>query len=516
MTSSEAGCPKRGGALLAIDQGTTNTKAMLLDASSGDVVAEGSAPTRISFPAPGWVEQDAERLWTATMAAVDDCLQQQPETEVLGIGISNQRETVVSWSRSTGRPLGPALGWQDARTAAWCAQLARREPDAAQTIRQRTGLSLDPMFSAPKFRASIDAALAAGADPGDVAVGTVDAWLVWRLTGQHVTELGNASRTLLLDLSSLTWHEELLTLFGIDASHLPELRPSDASFGVTSTRHGRLPAGIPVVAVLADSHAALYHHGCTTPGTGKATYGTGSSVMSPTTEPGPGPHGIATTVAWHVGGRPTYAREGNIVASGSALDWMASTLGVPEGTAGGALLTALAAEVPDSGGVSFVPAFSGLGAPYWDRSAVGVLVGMSAGTTRGHLARAALDAVGHQVADVVEAMESDGSARIAFLHADGGATASSLLMQVQADLLGRPVEVAGSPAASALGAARLAAERLGVATPAPEPGQLITPRSPAPGAARRMWGQAIARSRGMTVSPADPTLHEETIERNDP
>jgi glycerol kinase len=375
------------------------------------------------------------------------------------------------------------------------------------------------MFSAPKFRAAIDAAVAGGADPSDLAVGTVDAWLVWQLTGQHVTEIGNASRTLLLDLASLTWHDELLSLFGIDAAHLPELRPSDASFGVTSERRGRLAAGVPVLAVLADSHAALYHHGCTTPGTGKATYGTGTSVMSPTTDPSPGPHGIATTVAWHVDGRPTYAREGNIVASGSALDWMASTLGVPEGTAGGAHLTALATEVPDSGGVAFVPAFSGLGAPYWDRSAVGVLVGVSGGTTRGHLARAALDAVAHQVADVVEAMESDGSARIDILHADGGATASRLLMQIQADLLGRPLEVASSPAASALGAARLAAEQLGVAPPPAEPGHRLIPNShssPGTGGARRVWNQAIARSRGMTVSQADSVPSDETIERNDP
>ena len=518
MTRPEVTRPLRGGALLAIDQGTTNTKALLLDVSTGAVVAEASAPTSIAFPAPGWVEQDAERIWTATLLAIEGCLEQQPEAAVLGIGISNQRETVVCWSRSTGRPLGPALGWQDARTARWCADLLEREPLAAQTIRQRTGLTLDPMFSAPKFRASIDAAVAGGVDPADVAVGTVDAWLVGRLTGRHVTEVGNASRTLLLDLASLTWHDELLTLFGIDATHLPELLPSDAPFGVTSTRLGRLPAGIPVVAVLADSHAALYHHGCTTPGTGKATYGTGTSVMSPTTDPSPGPHGIATTVAWHVGGRPTYAREGNIVASGSALDWMASTLGVPKGAAGGAHLTALATEVPDSGGVCFVPAFSGLGAPYWDRAAVGVLAGVSAGTTRGHLARAALEGVAHQVADVVEAMESDGSTRIDILHADGGATASGLLMQVQADLLGRPLEVAGSPAASALGAARLAAEQLGVAPPPADAGRCVAPHSssPDPGAARRAWRQAIARSRGVTVSQADSALRDETIERNDP
>lgn len=517
-----------GGALLALDQGTTNTKAVLVDATTGCVTAQAYSPTSIGFPAPGWVEQDAEQLWTATLTAVDRCLEQAPDVRVLGLGISSQRETAVCWSRSTGRALGAALGWQDARTAAWCADLAEREPTAAETIRRRTGLSLDPMFSAPKFRAAIDAASAAGAPLADIAVGTVDAWLVWRLTGRHVTDLGNASRTLLLDLPSLRWHDELLSLFGIDPVHLPEPCPSDAWFGVTTERLGRMPAGVPVLAVLADSHAALYHHGCTVPGTGKATYGTGTSVMSPTADAGVAPHGIATTVAWHVAGRPTYAREGNIVASGSALDWMATTLGVPEGTAGGAYLETLAAGVPDSGGACFVPAFSGLGAPYWDRSAVGVLTGVTAGTTRGQLARAALEAVAHQVADVVEAMESDGSTRIGTLHADGGATASGTLMQIQADLLGRPLDVASSPAASALGAARLAAEQLGVAVPVATPGGRVTPHPSTVGIRRRAWSQAIARSRGLPVSQAHPAPSDQTsdhtsdrtseqiTERNDP
>ena len=515
MTSPAGPLTGRDGALLAIDQGTTNTKALLLDAASGQVVAEATSPTGIRFPAPGWVEQDAEELWTATLAAIDGCLEQRPDDAVVGIGISNQRETVVCWSRRTGRPLGPALGWQDARTTAWCAALVEREPAASKVVREKTGLSLDPMFSAPKFRACIDAALADGAAAADIAVGTVDAWLVSRLTGQHVTDYGNASRTLLLDLESLTWDADLLAMFGIERRHLPDLRPSDGSFGATTASRGRLPAGVPVAAVLADSHAALYHHGCTRPGTGKTTYGTGSSVMSPTRDHRPGPHGIATTVAWHVAGRPTYAREGNIVASGSALDWMASTLGVPPGTSGGAYLTELAAQVPAADGVCFVPAFSGLGAPYWDRDAVGLLSGVSGGTTRNHLARAALEAVAHQVADVVEAMEADGSARIETLHADGGATASRLLMQIQADLLGRPLEIASAPAASALGAARLAAEQLGTAPPPVDPGQRVTPVTASARDARQRWRDAVARSRGTTVQ-AGPAPSDETNERNDP
>lgn len=486
--------------VLAIDQGTTNTKALLVDPATNEVVASASRPVAIEFPAPGWVEQDAEQLWRATLAAVLECLAARPGTVPAGIAISNQRESAVAWSRTTGRPLGPVLGWQDARTAEWCAALAAR-PGAAELVRTRTGLSLDPMFSAPKMRHLLDGAVAAGSDPRDVALGTIDSWLVHRLTGMHLTEAGNASRTLLLGLVDLDWDTDLLDLFGIPAHTLAEVRGSDAGFGVTTGADG-LPAGLPVVAVLADSHAALYQHGCTVPGSGKATYGTGSSVMTPCDGPDGAPDGIATTLAWHVQGAATYAREGNVVASGSALDWMARTLGVPAGTSGGAFLTTLAAEVPDAGGVSFVPAFSGLGAPYWDRQATGLLAGVTGGTTRAHLARAALDAVAHQVADVVEAIESDGGARIATLHADGGATASSLLMQLQADLLDRPVHVADVPEASALGAALLAARTLGLEAAPAAAGVVVEPRGAAPAAHRQAWARAVARSRGREVHPS--------------
>jgi glycerol kinase len=264
--------------------------------------------------------------------------------------------------------------------------------------------------------------------------------------------------------------------------------------------------GLPVVSVLADSHAALYQHGCREPGTGKATYGTGSSVMSVLAAgddlPEAAPAGVATTVAWRLGGEVTYAREGNIAASGSAMDWVATMLGAPAGVSGGAFLTELASAVPDAGGVSFVPAFSGLSAPYWDRSATGLVSGVSAGTTREHLARAALESVAHQVVDVVDAMESDGAAPIAMLQADGGATASHLLMQIQADLLGRPVQVAGSSEASALGAALLAARTLGFATPDAEPGDRYDPCAADRASARDAWARAIARSRGLPVSPS--------------
>jgi len=487
--------PALGGAVLALDQGTTNTKALLVDSATGAVLASAARPVGITFPAPGWVEQDAAQLRDATLDAARECLEQRPDVHVDGISISSQRESVVIWDRRTGEPVGPVLGWQDARTAERCAALVADRPGAAATVRDRTGLTLDAMYSAPKMRAALDQAAAHGADLAHVAVGTVDSWLLWSLTGDHLTELGNASRTLLLGLETCTWDDELVDLFGIPAAALPALRGSDGPFGVTR-EGGALPAGIPVVAVLADSHAAMYEQGCTTPGTGKATYGTGSSVMTPTGSAKGAPTGITTTLAWHVGGQPTYAREGNIVASGSALDWMATTLGAPEGTSGGAFLTQLAGTVADSGGVSFVPAFSGLGAPYWDRAATGIVVGVSAGTTRAHLARAALEAVAHQVADVVDAVESDGQARIDVLRADGGATRSSLLMQLQADLLGRAVQVGDAPEASALGAATLARRTLGHEVPAAGVREQVEPAGVDPGPARRAWARAVARSRG--------------------
>jgi glycerol kinase len=493
--------PPGGGrtALLALDQGTTNSKALLVEPATGAVVASASRAVRIAFPAPGWVEQDAAQFLHATMDAARECLDACPDVVLEGICISSQRESVVCWDKGTGAPLGPVLGWQDARTAAWCVALEEARPGAGRLVRERTGLSLDPMYSAPKMRAALDHATGAGARRADVALGTVDAWLLWNLTGQHLTELGNASRTLLLNLETCAWDPELVDLFGLPSGALGEPRGSDAGFGRTRPG-GRLPGGVPVVAVLADSHAAMYQQGCTVPGTGKATYGTGSSVMTPTASAKDAPAGITATLAWHTGGTPTYAREGNIVASGSALDWMAATIGAAQGVSGGAYLTELARGVPDAGGVAFVPAFSGLGAPYWDRDAAGLLTGVTAGTTRAHLARAALEAVAHQVADVVEAIESDGLARIDVLRADGGATRSSLLMQVQADLLRRPVEVGDVPEASALGVAALARRTLGYHAGPAHVRERFDPTDADPTAERDRWSRAVARSRGVPPS----------------
>ncbi|MEP7034462.1 MAG: FGGY family carbohydrate kinase [Dermatophilaceae bacterium] len=486
--------------VLAIDQGTTNTKALLIDVGSGSIGARATRRVTIDFPFPGWVEQDAAQLWGATAEAVRDCLACAPDLVPVAVAVSNQRESVAAWSRTTGAPLGPVLGWQDARTAQQCAELG----PSADMVRSRTGLTLDPMFSATKMRWLLDSVVAAGVDVTDVCLGTIDAWLIWNLTGEFATEAGNASRTLLMDLRDLDWHQDLLDLFGIPLSTLPEVRASNAGFGLTRGSDG-IPAGLPILAVLADSHAALFHHGCTLPGAGKATYGTGTSVMTPCSGPDAAPQGIATTIAW-LTDRPTYAREGNIVASGSALDWMARMLGAGHHEPGGAYLSDLAGTVEEAGGVTFVPAFTGLGAPYWDRSAQGLLVGMTGGTQRAHLARAALEAVAHQVADVVEAIESDHGARIDVLHTDGGATASGLLMQIQADLLGRAVHVSDSTDASALGVALLASSSLGVAPRPPpideatSPSLRVPTMTPTDRAARRAaWAAAVARSRGREV-----------------
>lgn len=475
--------------VLALDEGTTNAKALAV-ADDGTVLAAGSAPVPVSYPQPGWVEQDAEAIWRAQSAAIAACLDGvggAPEA----ITISNQRESVVCWDARSGRALGPVLGWQDSRTAEFCDWL--RSPERELSVAATTGLSLDPMFSAPKMRYLLDRVGAAMPDDARHArIGTIDAWLVARLSGQdsYVIEAGNASRTLLMDLATLQWSEEMCALFGVPAARLPRIVASNADFGATAGLDA-LPDGVPIVGVLGDSHAALFGHGCRTASEGKATYGTGSSVMVPSGADRSVRPGVSTTLAW-LTDRPMYGHEGNIVASGTAMDWTARLLGVAPGRA----LDELAAAVPDSAGISLVPAFTGLGAPWWDRRAVGLVAGLTAATERGHLARAALESVAHQIADVVEAL---GAGDLTVLHADGGATASRLLMQTQADLLGRDVVVSANAEVSALGAALMGFTRLGWDLPAPEggAGRRYRPAldEPARAAARSRWGRALARSR---------------------
>jgi glycerol kinase len=435
--------------VLAIDQGTTNSKAALVGAD-GTIAAIGSAGVAVDNPRPGWVEQDPEQIWRSVPEAVAEALSAAGDVRVVGVALSTQRESVLIWQRSTGRALGPLLGWQDRRTASWCTSLLSSDDPAAASVSTRTGLRIDPMFSAPKLRwlldhRPVDAAI------DDVCAGTVDAWLVWRLTGGrvHATDAGNASRTLLYDVTKLAWSKELCGLFGVPVSVLPDSRPSNAGFGETAGLAG-IQDGTPLIAVLADSHAALFGQGGDSPGLVKATYGTGTSVMTPVSGYRADFSTVPLTLAW-LTDAPVYAREGNILSSGAALAWTATLLGL--GSVGD--LLRLAESVPDAGGVQLLPAFTGLGAPYWDRSVRAGLSGMTQATTPAHVARAAVDAVAQQICDVVDVIVADGTS-LAVLRADGGATASALLMQTQADLLGLTVEVADVPEVSAVGAAKLA------------------------------------------------------------
>lgn len=481
--------------VLAIDQGTTNTKAVLVGAD-GHLLGTGAAPVGVSSPRPGWVEQDADRIWSSVLEAVAACRHSAADARITGIALSTQRESVVGWHAGTGRPLGPVIGWQDRRTAAWC---TRQIGESARAlVRARTGLRVDPMFSAPKMRWLLDHR-PADVPIEDIRLGTVDSWLIWRLTGgaEHLCEAGNASRTLLYDIGDLDWNEDLLTAFGVPRRALPAAVASDAGFGV-ATNLPEVPDGTPILAVLADSHAALYGHGCTTPGTAKATYGTGSSVMAPigtlTTAESP----VPTTLAWVIGGSPRYALEGNILSSGATLAWAADIL-----TGGNvADLVDLAETVPDSAGVTLVPAFAGLGAPHWDRDTNALLSGMGEGTRRAHIARAAIDSIGHQICDVVDVIERNAPLRL--FRADGGATASALVVQTQADLLGREVQVGEVAEVSALGAARLAWAGLGreVSWTAHGGGAVYGPRLGQPDRLRRRrhWAAEVSRTRYHPVS----------------
>ena len=476
--------------ILAIDQGTTNSKALLVD-DGGVVRAVGSAPVEVTHPRAGWVEQDAELLWSSVLIAIERCLSfvDTADLDLAAVALSTQRESVVAWDRRTGRPLGPVIGWQDVRTAAWCRD--RTGPDDDELVRGRTGLRIDAMFSAPKIGWLLRES-AAGVSPADVCVGTVDSWLIWRLTGgdRHVTEAGNASRTLLYDIVDLAWSPALLELFGVPAVVLPEVLRSDGDFGVCHSVPG-IRDGVPITAVLADSHAALFGHGCTEIGTAKATYGTGTSVMTPTASFVAGSSPVPSTLAW-LTETPTYAREGNILSSGAALAWAARLLGGSVSD-----LLARAATVGDAGAVTLVPAFTGLGAPHWDREVRGAITRLDPDSDPARIARAAVDAVAHQVCDIVEIVDGEATTPLASIRADGGMTSSDLVMQTQADLLGRPVEVADLPEVSALGVADLARRRIGGAPTPRATGRVFEPMidDRTRGARRDHWREQVRRLR---------------------
>jgi glycerol kinase len=440
--------------VVAIDQGTSATKALLVD-SQGEVRSRASVPLRQHHPRPGWAEQDAEELWESVERAVAGSVHGFDPADIVAVGLSTQRESTVLWDRATGQALAPILGWQDGRHAEFCAAI--RAEGHGERVRKVSGLPLDAMFSASKATWLLDTH-----DPdrsrsraGELCLGTVDSWLLWNLTGEHVIESGNAARTQLLDISTRTWDPWLLNLFSVPAEVLPEVRPSTGPFRAIRGL-GPVPAGVRVTSVMGDSHAALFAHGARQPGQVKATYGTGSSVMGLAGEqPGSEESALAWTIAWETD-RPYFALEGNIRASGATLVWLANLFARSPGELAGS-------AAASSDGVILVPAFTGLGAPWWDDQAKALLVGFTEGTRAEHLARAALESIAFQIEDVIAEVERH-VGRIETVFADGGPTDNPVLMQLQADLSGRRVNQAVARDLSALGAAHLAGLEAGVWT----------------------------------------------------
>jgi glycerol kinase len=449
--------------VVAIDAGTTGVRSLGLD-EQGRLVGSCYREFPQYFPRPGWVEHDPEEIWSAVAATMSELLAglDQP---VAAIGVTDQRETVVVWDRRTGRPHRRAIVWQDRRTAPLCDGLIGA--GHLDLVRARTGLVLDPYFSATKLGWLFDPAGGGLAVNPDTAFGTVDSWIVWRLSGgaRHVTDVTNASRTLLLDIDRLTWDKELADLFGVPESVLPEVGPSSGRLAVTagSVVTG-LPAGIPVSGVAGDQQAALFGQACFEAGMTKNTYGTGSFVLMNVGSRRPAPaDGLLTTVAWSLGEvepeATTYALEGSIFVTGAAIQWLRDGLGL---IADAAEVGPLAASVPDCGGAVFVPALTGLGSPWWDPAARGTVVGLTRGVGRAHLARAAVAAMAYQTADVLEAMAGASGRPPRELRVDGGASAMDLLLQMQADVAGVPVLRAAQRETTALGAAFLAGLAEGV------------------------------------------------------
>ena len=451
--------------LLALDQGTTSSRAIVFRAESG-IVAMAQREFRQFFPQPGWVEHDANEIWDSQLAVAQQALAQAglKAGDIAAIGITNQRETTVLWDRRTGLPVAPAIVWQDRRTEPLCAKL-REQPGLAEKVAERTGLRIDAYFSATKLRWLLDQVPGAhlAAARGELAFGTVDSWLMWKLTGGqlHATDVSNASRTMLYDIRHRHWDNELLAALHIPDSVLPQVFPSSHRYGQTEA--GLFGAPIPIAGVAGDQQSALFGQACFQAGLAKNTYGTGCFMLShlgerfQTSE-----HGLLTTAAAQPGDRPAYALEGSVFVGGAVVQWLRDGL---KAISSSAEVQALAESVPDAGGVIFVPALTGLGAPYWDAEARGTLTGLSRGSTLGHIARAALESIAFQSAALLQAMAADaqaaGAAEIRELRVDGGACVNDLLMQFQADLLGIPVVRPKVVETTALGAAYLAGLAVG-------------------------------------------------------
>ncbi len=444
--------------ILALDQGTTGSTALVIH-QDGRVLARGYREFTQHFPQPGWVEHDPDEIFRVTIEAAREAVAGAGEMPV-GIGITNQRETVVVWDRATLEPLARAIVWQDRRTAELCHTL--RATGVEPMVRERTGLLLDPYFSATKLAWLLerDPALRVRAGRGEVAAGTIDSWLIARLTGgaRHATDHTNASRTLLYNVQTHAWDPELLALFGIPHDMLPDVVPSSGVVGECGP--DTFGAALPIAGVAGDQQAALFGQGCVTPGLAKNTYGTGAFLLVNTGQDRPvSSHGLLTTIACDAAGRPAYALEGSVFIAGAALQWLRDGLGL---LADAGESEHLARSVADTGGVHFVPAFVGLGSPHWEPAARGTITGLTRGTTTAHLVRAALEAMAFSSRDLLQAMTGDAHVTIPALRVDGGAVANSWLMQFQADVLGVPVERPDMIETTAAGAAALAGLALGV------------------------------------------------------
>ncbi len=476
--------------VLAIDQGTTNTKAVLVSAD-GEVVARASSPLTTRYPHPGWAEQSASAIWASVQAVIAEMAVHGAPT---AIAIANQRETLVVWDAATSQPICPAPIWQCRRTAADCAALISAGQNEA--VRQATGLDINPLFPASKLAWVMHNVPEASAllAQGRLRAGTVDAWLLWNLTGgeSFACDHSNAARTQLFDTRTLEFSTNLAAIFDAPLGCLPTALPSDSPFGSTRVGQTALPGGIPILSMMGDSHAALYGHGLRKPGIVKATYGTGSSLMTLTPSRVLSSNGLSGTIAWSDRNGTAYALEGNITVSAQAAAFMASLLGIEDASE----LSELAQTVADSAGVAFVPALAGLGAPHWVDDATGTIVGVTHGTTRAHLARATFEAIALQIADVFAAMELDTGNPLTGLRADGGASSNAFLMQLQADLLGRTVHTADVEEIGAIGAAAMAFAVLGQILPLPTPSCSFSPhpaaRTLAPVRAR--WAKALRQT----------------------
>ena len=446
--------------ILAIDQGTTSSRALLFD-RAGQICGLARQEFKQHFPKPGWVEHDPLEIWSTQLVVARQVLADRgiAAADVAAIGITNQRETTVVWERATGKPVFNAIVWQDRRTSEHCDRL--RADGHADLIQRKTGLVLDAYFSGTKAAWILDhvEGARARAEAGELAFGTIDSWLVWNLTGgkHHLTDATNACRTLLFNIHTGNWDDELLDLLGVPPSLLPEVH--DSSQVYADTDPGLFGTPVPVAGIAGDQHAALFGQQCIRPGMAKNTYGTGCFMLMHTGgEAVASANNLLTTVAWRLNGKLEYALEGSIFIAGAVVQWLRDELGVIQHASD---IEALAGTVPDNGGVYLVPAFAGLGAPHWDQYARGAILGLTRGANKGHLARAALEGIAFQVADVARAMEADAGRAVAELRVDGGAAANGLLMQIQADLLQAPVVRAQVLETTALGAAYLAGLAVG-------------------------------------------------------